>query len=92
MKTCLFVGVDTHKDSHAAAVANGYFEVVATISFDNSTEVFNQLFGKLISAEEILSLALKDNNKGHGELPSCKNEQKQCGSERDSGIPPDACK
>jgi hypothetical protein len=29
MKTCLFVGVDTHKYSHTAAVLDGYFEVVA---------------------------------------------------------------
>ena len=47
MKTCLFVGVDTHKYSHTAAVLDGYFEVVATISFDNSTEGFNHLFDKL---------------------------------------------
>ncbi len=47
MKTCLFVGVDTHKYSHTAAVLDGYFEVVTTISFDNSTEGFNHLFDKL---------------------------------------------
>ncbi len=47
MKTYLFVGVDTHKYSHTAAVLDGYFEVVTTISFDNSTEGFNHLFDKL---------------------------------------------
>ena len=40
MKPCLFVGVDTHKDSHSAAVLDGYFDVVTTISFDNNKAGF----------------------------------------------------
>ena len=42
MKSCLFVGIDTHKDSHTAAVLDGYFEVVATISFDNDRAGFTR--------------------------------------------------
>ena len=40
MKPCLFVGVDTHKNSHSAAVLDGYFEVLATIDFANKQEGF----------------------------------------------------
>ena len=40
MKSCLFVGVDTHKDSHTAAVLDGYFEVVAIITFDTDRAGF----------------------------------------------------
>ena len=47
MESCLFVGVDTHKDSHTAAVLDGYFEVLATISFDNSTAGFARFEEKL---------------------------------------------
>ncbi len=43
METCLFVGVDTHKDSHTAAVLDGYFDVVSTITFDNGKEGFSRL-------------------------------------------------
>lgn len=47
MKTCLFVGIDTHKYSHTAAVLDGYFEVVATASFANNQEGFYHLSDKL---------------------------------------------
>ncbi|HEA84618.1 MAG TPA: IS110 family transposase, partial [Candidatus Wildermuthbacteria bacterium] len=47
MESCLFVGVDTHKDSHTAAVLDGYFEVAATISFANSSTGFAGFEGKL---------------------------------------------
>lgn len=47
MKSCLFVGIDTHKDSHTAAVLDGYFEVVATISFDNDRAGFARFDEKL---------------------------------------------
>lgn len=47
MKSCLFVGIDTHKDSHTAAVLDGYFEVVATISFTNSSSGFTGFEEKL---------------------------------------------
>jgi transposase len=47
MKPCLFVGVDTHKDSHTAAVLDGYFDVVTTISFDNNKAGFGVFEEKL---------------------------------------------
>ncbi|GAJ19419.1 unnamed protein product, partial [marine sediment metagenome] len=47
MKTCLFVGVDTHKDSHTAAVVDSYFEIVAIIRFDNDKAGFARLEKKL---------------------------------------------
>jgi len=47
MKSCLFVGIDTHKDSHTAAVLDGYFGVLATITFDNSSTGFTGFEGKL---------------------------------------------
>jgi len=47
MNSCLFVGVDTHKDSHTAAVLDGYFDVVSTITFDNDKAGFARLEGRL---------------------------------------------
>jgi len=47
MKPCLFVGVDTHKNSHTAAVLDGYFDVLTTIGFTNSQEGFCHLDLKL---------------------------------------------
>ena len=72
MKTCLFVGVDTHKYSHTAAVLDGYFEVVATISFDNSTEGFNHLFDKLnkLVSRRDLVFGLED-SQGLGSFLAC---------------------
>ena len=43
MKSYLFVGVDTHKDSHTAAVLDGYFNILAIISFDNGSDGFAHL-------------------------------------------------
>ncbi len=57
MKSYLFVGIDTHKDSHTAAVLDGYFEVVATISFTNSSTGFagfEEKLKKLYSGREIV--------------------------------------
>ena len=42
MKTCLFVGVDTHKDNHTAAALDGYFEVVTVIGFVNDRANFTR--------------------------------------------------
>jgi len=41
------VGVDTHKDSHTAAVLDGYFDVLATITFANGKAGFARLEAKL---------------------------------------------
>ena len=43
METYLFVGVDTHKDSHTAAVLDGYFDVLATVTFANDKAGFTRL-------------------------------------------------
>jgi transposase len=43
METYLFVGVDTHKDSHTAAVLDGYFDVLATVTFANDKAGFARL-------------------------------------------------
>ena len=62
MKTCLFVGIDTHKDSHTAAVLDGYFEVVTTIRFDNNSEGFAPALKrnlKSLNLEKNLSSALR---------------------------------
>ena len=47
MRTCLFVGVDTHEDSHTAAVLDGYFDVVSTVTFTNDKADFARLEGRL---------------------------------------------
>ena len=47
MRSRLFIGVDIHKDSHTAAVLDGYFEVVAVIGFDNNKAGFARLEAKL---------------------------------------------
>jgi len=62
MKTCLFVGVDTHKDSHTAAVLDGYFDVVATITFTNDKAGFAGLERQLkkISHGRDLFFGLED--------------------------------
>ena len=57
MKSCLFVGIDTHKYSHTAAVLDGYFEVVATISFANSSTGFTgfeEKFKKLRNGKDLI--------------------------------------
>ena len=47
MNSCLFVGVDTHKDSHTAAVLDGYFDVASTVTFTNDKAGFARLESKL---------------------------------------------
>jgi transposase len=41
------VGVDTHKNSHTAAVLDGYFDIVSTITFDNHKAGFAHLEARL---------------------------------------------
>ncbi len=47
MQSLLFVGVDTHKNSHTAAVFSNYFNLLATITFANSTSGFSDFLTKL---------------------------------------------
>jgi len=47
MQSYLFVGVDTHKHSHTAAVLDSYFGTLATITFANSFKGFNEFMEKL---------------------------------------------
>jgi len=57
MNSCLFVGVDTHKDSHTAAVLDGYFDVVSTVTFGNNKASFARLearLGKLSRRRKII--------------------------------------
>jgi len=57
MKSCLFVGIDIHKDSHTAAVLDGYFEVVTTVSFANSSigfAVFEEKLKKLRNGKDLI--------------------------------------
>ena len=62
MKPCLFVGVDTHKNSHTAAVLDGYFDVLTTIGFANNQEGFCHLTGKLkkLAGGRSLTFGLED--------------------------------
>ncbi|MHB8276895.1 MAG: hypothetical protein ACYDIA_04485 [Candidatus Humimicrobiaceae bacterium] len=62
MKPCLFVGVDTHKNSHSAAVLNGYFDVLTTIDFANNQEGFCHLDLKLkkLAGGRSLTFGLED--------------------------------
>ena len=47
MQSCLFVGVDTHKHSHTAAVFGSYFNLLTTITFANSFLGFSKFLAKL---------------------------------------------
>lgn len=47
MYTYLFVGVDTHKNSHSAAVLDSYFSILATLTFANSYQGFSEFIEKL---------------------------------------------
>ena len=47
MKTCLFVGIDTHKDSHTAAIMDDYFNAVNIITFANRYSGFDKFMEKL---------------------------------------------
>jgi transposase len=58
----LFVGVDTHKNSHTAAVLSGYFDTEATITFANSYQGFDKFAKKLnkIADDKSLLFGLED--------------------------------
>jgi len=47
MQSFIFVGVDTHKNSHTAAVFSNYFNLLATITFANSFLGFSDFLTKL---------------------------------------------
>lgn len=47
MQSFLFVGIDTHKKTHTAAVFSNYFDCLATITFANSSLGFSQFLTKL---------------------------------------------
>jgi len=72
MRSCLFIGVDIHKDSHTAAVLDGYFEIVAVIGFDNNKAGFARLekkLKKLKSGRELI-FGLED-SQGLGSFFTC---------------------
>ncbi len=52
MKSCLFVGIDTHKNTHTAAILDDYFSVIDTITFPNSYSGFDKFMGKLSKISE----------------------------------------
>ena len=58
----LFVGVDTHKNSHTAAVLSNYFDTEATITFANSYQGFDKFAQKLnkIADDKTLLFGLED--------------------------------
>ena len=62
MQSYLFVGVDTHKHSHTAAVFSSYFDLLTTITFANSYQGFNQFMEKLekLSKDKTLVFGLED--------------------------------
>ena len=62
MQPYLFVGVDTHKSTHTAAVFSGYFSLLATITFDNSFLGFSKFLAELekISGRSALIFGLED--------------------------------
>ena len=62
MQSCLFVGVDTHKHSHTAAVFSSYFSLFTTITFANSYQGFDKLLKQLekLSNGKILIFGLED--------------------------------
>lgn len=47
MQSCLYVGVDTHKKTHTAAVFSSYFDLLATITFTNNFDGFSKFLAKL---------------------------------------------
>lgn len=47
METCLFVGIDTHKETHTAAVMDNYFNTVDIITFTNRYSGFDKFMEKL---------------------------------------------
>lgn len=62
MQSCLFVGVDTHKHSHTAAVFSSYFSLLNTITFANSFEGFSKFLAKLekLAKDKTLVFGLED--------------------------------
>ena len=62
MKTCLFVGIDTHKDSHTAAIIDDYFNTSGIITFANSYSGFDKFMGKFstIAKGRSITFGLED--------------------------------
>lgn len=62
MQSFLFVGVDTHKHSHTAAVFSSYFSLLTTITFANSFLGFSKFLAKLekLSKGKTLVFGLED--------------------------------
>ena len=62
MQSCLFVGVDTHKKTHTAAVFSSYFDLLATITFTNDFNGFSKFLAKLekLSKGKTLVFGLED--------------------------------
>jgi len=62
MQPYLFVGVDTHKHSHTAAVFSSYFSLLTTITFANSYQGLDKLLEQLekLSNGKILIFGLED--------------------------------
>jgi len=62
MQSCLFVGVDTHKKTHTAAVFSSYFDLLATITFINDFNGFSKFLAKLekLSKGKTLVFGLED--------------------------------
>ena len=52
MQSCLFVGIDTHKSSHTAAVLNSYFDTEDSVTFNNSYQGFCVFLEKLKTISE----------------------------------------
>ena len=62
MQSYLFVGVDTHKHSHTAAVFSSYFSLIATITFANSFLGFSKFLAELekLSNNSTIIFGLED--------------------------------
>lgn len=62
MQSFLFVGIDTHKNSHTAAVFSNYFDCLATITFANSFLGFSDFLTKLgkLSVGRAMIFGLED--------------------------------
>lgn len=62
MNSYLFVGVDTHKDSHTAAILDGYFDIVSVVTFANGKAGFARLEAHLkkLSRERKIIFGLED--------------------------------
>jgi transposase len=69
MQSFLFVGIDTHKNSHTAAVFSNYFDCLATITFANSSLGFSVFLTKLekLSDGRAMIFGLED-SQGLGNL------------------------